>query len=136
MRKAKSCSAAPVASSTSTSTSTFTKLGADGRFLFTTDFGNSDYPPQLIAGDSAGNVFVGGDKMVGTATSWEVFVRRFDASGVEQNRWPIASDDRDVAYEMAVDASGAAIVVGDAAGTLPGQTAFGGHDAFVARISP
>jgi hypothetical protein len=91
-----------------------------------------------VALDSQGNVYVVGivsGALPGqtSAGSYDAFVRKYDARGVEQWTRQFGSADSDSADSVSVDESGNVYVAGEAAAALPGQPHAGAWDAFVRK---
>lgn len=93
-----------------------------------------------LAVDHLGSVYVVGQSE-GSFTAqhatvgWDAFLRKYDASGNEVWTRQFGGRGADIASAVAVDASGAAYVVGTTSSTLPGQTHAGSFDAFVRRYA-
>ncbi len=125
-----------VAGMSSESPSSLAKYDAAGDLVFGTDFGGADDFSTLSAAAPEGNAFVAGTTINGPISSYDLFVRRFDAAGAELGSWPLATDAYDAVSAIVADASGALLIVGETDGTLPGQVSSGRRDAFVARLVP
>jgi autotransporter-associated beta strand protein len=114
------------------------KYDADGNELWTRQFGTSGAAVAGVAVDASG-VYVVGDTR-GTlpgqtsAGGQDAFVRRYDADGNELWTRQFGTRGADVAFGVAVDASGV-YVAGFTEGTLPGQTSAGFIDAFVRKYA-
>jgi hypothetical protein len=91
-----------------------------------------------MALDLEGNAYVAGwtfgtlpgQRSAGTV---DAFVRKYDATGHEVWTRQFGSSERDFARAVATDHEGAAYVVGETWGALPGQIPAGGYDAFVRK---
>lgn len=114
-----------------------TRLGARGTEVFSITFGGGSDFPGLVAADALGRAFVvGSTQKSGTQDFWDGWVRLFDTTGAELESWPLASDGTDAPKAVVVDSTGALVIAGTTEGALPGQTHFGGKDAFLARVVP
>ncbi|RYZ42350.1 MAG: hypothetical protein EOO71_08370 [Myxococcaceae bacterium] len=88
----------------------------------------SDNVVQLVGYTSAP---LDGNPRVG---SFDAFLTRYDALGSKLGTRTLGSPAQDIAYGVAVDASGNTFVVGHTFGSLGGNTSAGGYDAFLARF--
>lgn len=117
-----------------------TKLDPDGTLLWTRQFGTTTI--DNVAGvvvDAAGNVFVVGNTWGAlpgqtNAGLTDAFVVRFDPNGVAVWTLQFGTPATDAGLGVAIDPAGYVLVAGVTAGTLPGQTHFGGADAFVVKL--
>ena len=114
------------------------RYDAAGDVLWTQQFGTSGTDQAIGVAVGASGVYVVGATSgsfpgYASAGNFDVFVRKYDANGNPQWTQQFGSTDFDIAYGVAVDASGV-YVVGQTFGTLPGQTSFGGADAFVSKF--
>jgi hypothetical protein len=138
------------------------KFSAAGAELWTRQFGSPNPDEALaVAVDGAGNIIVVGRTVVPDYSAPEnvtefgmlpgetppghsdAFVRKLSPAGVELWASQFGSPTSDEALAVAVDGTGNIIVAGvvgsgyDALNdVLPGQTAAGGADAFVRKLSP
>jgi len=116
------------------------KYDDSGNEIWTMQFGTSGLAYAYgVAVDAPGNVYVAGiisGALPGQTSSggYDAFARKYDDSGNEiwtkQFGGTLAYD---VAYGVAVDASGNVYVTGLPEGALPGQTSSGGYDAFARK---
>ncbi len=113
----------------------------DGRMLWTVQFGaeGGDFATD-VAVDGKGNVYVVGwsrGELKGqfNAISIHTFVHKFDGDG--QRLWArqLDAEGFDKATGVVVDTQGNAYVAGWVSGVLPGQSQFGGTDAFLAKYA-
>jgi len=93
---------------------------------------------EAVAVDASGHSYVVGQTfgvLPGQVSAGmiDAFARKYDAAGNEVWTRQFGTAERDFAKGIAVDASGGIWVVGQTFGALPGQTSFGGWDAFVRR---
>jgi hypothetical protein len=106
---------------------------------FTRQFGTTadDYG-YGVATDAGGNVYVAGftegtlDGQTSAGGS-DLFVVKYDASGVRQWTRQLGTAAEDVGLSVATDAGGNVYVAGYTAGALDGQTSAGGSDLFVVK---
>lgn len=114
---------------------------SDGRMLWTVQFGaeGGDFATD-VAVDGKGNVYVVGwsrGELKGqvNAISIHTFIHKFDGDG--QRLWArqLDAEGFDRATGVVVDTQGNAYVVGWISGVLPGQSQFGGTDAFLAKYA-
>jgi hypothetical protein len=118
------------------------KFSPAGIELWTSQFGSffNDWALGLAV-DGTGNIIAVG-YTEGTlpgqtaAGAGDAFVRKFGPAGVELWTSQFGSSAADGASGVAVDGTGNIIAAGDTWGTLPGQTAAGGDEAFVREFSP
>ncbi|MGH2829382.1 MAG: SBBP repeat-containing protein, partial [Actinomycetota bacterium] len=108
---------------------------------WTRQFGtaSSDYASG-VAADGSGNVYVAGttgDTLPGQTSSgdYDVYLRRYDASGNGVWTRQFGSASYDAAFGVAVDGLGNVSVAGLTLGALPGQTSSGDADAFALKWS-
>ncbi|WP_233602404.1 SBBP repeat-containing protein [Corallococcus sp. CA047B] len=66
--------------------------------------------------------------------SFSTHLPRYDALGTRLGTRTLGTPAQDIAYGVAVDASGNTFVVGQTFGSLGGNTSAGGYDAFLARF--
>jgi hypothetical protein len=109
---------------------------------WTAQFGTR-YPDDAkgVAIDPAGNVYVTGQtsgELPGqkAAGMIDVFLRRYDPAGHEVWTRQFGSYERDEPKGIALDGAGNVYVVGQTFGTLPGQSSYGGWDAFIRKYNP
>lgn len=90
----------------------------------------------VLVGYTNADLAPGGSHLGG----WDAFVAWFDARLPADERVTrivqFGTAEADFAHAVAVDANGAVWIAGSTFGTLPGQTAAGDRDAFVARFGP
>jgi hypothetical protein len=115
------------------------KYAPNGSVLWTRQFGTaSNDQASAVAVDSIGNVFVVGHTWGALSGAnkgqTDAFLRKFDSSGIVQWTRQFGTVTPDVATGVAVDGTGAAIVVGYTGGVLYG-TNYGGDDAFFRRYT-
>ncbi|HLF41426.1 MAG TPA: SBBP repeat-containing protein [Acidimicrobiia bacterium] len=115
------------------------KYDAAGAEIWTRQFGSSGGEgANSVAVDGAGNVFVVGSSratMPGqvSAGEYDPYLRKYDSTGAELWTRQFGSLDDDFAVDVAVDAAGESVVVGQTSGTFPGQTPAGQLDGFIRR---
>jgi len=96
---------------------------------------------KAVAVDGMGAVYVAGETF-GTLPgqtpggTLDAFVRKYGASGREDWTRQFGAWERDIAWGVALDRVGAAYVVGQTEGALPGQHSAGGWDAFIRKYDP
>ncbi len=117
------------------------KLSTTGTALWTRQFGTSGSEfANAVAVDASGNVFIAGQTSFTlggmSLTTYEVFVRILDGTGVTVWTDQRGTTDTDYALSVAPDGSGGAFVAGYTDGTWPGQTSAGSSDALLARFGP
>jgi hypothetical protein len=112
---------------------------ADGNELWTQQFGTDSTNDEAfgVAADATG-VFVAGTAggtLPGQASTGgqDAFVRKYDAAGTELWTRQLGTSERDLAYSVAVAATGV-YVAGGTYGTFPSQASAGRPDAFVAKL--
>jgi hypothetical protein len=119
------------------------KYDSAGNELWTRQFGStfSDITKTMRV-DGDGNVYVAG-KIFGTFPGQssiggdDVFVRKYDAAGIELWTRQIGSNGDDTVESLAVDSAGVVYLAGDTLGTFAGQTRVGGTtDAFIVKLDP
>jgi hypothetical protein len=116
------------------------KYDSAGNELWTRQFGSygAEYA-YGVAVDGNGCALVVGyteSALPGQTASgpYDAFIRKYDGAGNELwTRQFGSSSGVDIADGVAVDGNGCALVVGDASGTLPGQTSSGSCDAFIRK---
>ncbi len=113
------------------------KYDADGKELWTRQFGTASDDLALAISVAASGVYVAGwteGTLPGqtSAGSRDAFVRKYDADGKEVWTRQFGTASEDLAREITVAASGV-YVAGWTFGTLPGQTSAGRDDAFVRK---
>lgn len=117
-----------------------TVVAADGRSLWTRQFGTEAADlARGVATDGAGNVIVvgstGGDLASANAGGTDAFVRKYDAQGGELWTRQFGTDEADDATDVATDAYGNVLVVGVTSGDLAASNA-GGSDVFLRLYDP
>ena len=118
------------------------KYDGSGTELWTTQFGSADADYAVaVRSDTSGNLAVAGytaGKLPGqkAAGGNDPFVRKLDGKGADLWTFQFGSANRDEASSVAVDASGNIVIAGFTLGALPGQSALGQEDAFVAKFGP
>ncbi|MFQ5511853.1 MAG: FlgD immunoglobulin-like domain containing protein [Candidatus Krumholzibacteriia bacterium] len=123
------------------------KYDASGVHQWSRSFGGADRDLQVtVALDASGNVMVtggfrgtvnfGGGNLT-SAGIGDIFLAKYDASGVHQWSQRFGDTTADVGFGIAVDASGNAIVTGTFSGTVDfgggNLTSAGANDIFVAK---
>ncbi len=93
---------------------------------------------QNITSDSSGNVYVTGYTNGGldgntNAGSSDLFVVKYNSSGVKQWTKQLGSSAGDYGYSIASDSSGNVYVTGSTGGGLDGNTLVGGEDIFLIK---
>ncbi len=116
-----------------------TKYNSLGAWQWTSVLGTSrsDYAFGLAA-DDGGGLYVAGctyGNLGANSNSGrgDVFLAKFDASGVRQWTTLLGSAGNDAAYGVAADQSGAVYVAGSTSGSLVDDPNAGGMDAFLAK---
>ncbi len=89
------------------------------------------------ATDESNNVYVAGftTTRFSGAGGFDAFVAKYDAGGSQVWLKQLGSSKDDLAYGVAVDASGNVYVVGTTAGALPSASSAGNDDAFIAKYN-
>jgi hypothetical protein len=111
------------------------KYDASGSEAWRRQFGTSGFDRADAVAVNASGAYVAG-RTAGTfpgqtsAGSTDAFVRKYDSSGIDAWTRQFGTSSDDLAFGIAVDASGI-FVVGRTGATLPGQTSAGAADAFV-----
>ncbi len=118
-----------------------TKYTSDGTKLWTKQFGSiyDDYGCDLTI-DDLGNVYVvgntcgsfDGNQNVG---SYDIFLTKYDSSGVKLWTCQFGSVSGDYATSIAVNSSGEVFIAGYTSGGIDEKTNAGGSDAFLAKYS-
>lgn len=115
------------------------RYDAGGAHGWTRQFGSSSNDfPNGVATDGAGNVYVTGQTLGAlpgqtSSGSYDAFVRRYSASGVEGWTRQFGSGSYDGAYGVATDGNGSIYIAGITGGTLSGEASAGSYDAYVRR---
>ena len=131
----------PGQTSTGGSDAYIRKYDSSGNVLWTQQFGSGlGTTAYGVAVDASGNAFVVGDTfgaLPGQISSGrdDAFICKFDSSGNLLWTQQFGTGGNDLAQGVAVDASGDALVVGYTSGIFPGQTYYGGQDAFVCKFN-
>ena len=118
------------------------KYDGDGNEVWTRQFGSeSDDDALSVAVDGTGSPYVTGrarGPLPGQTWSGDrdVFLRKYDASGIDLWTRQFGTTLRDEANGVAVDANGFAYIVGESRGALSGQTSAGNGDIFVRHYDP
>jgi len=115
------------------------KYDANGSELWTRQFGSASTDDALAAAGGAAGVFVAGFTMGAlpgqvSAGMADAFVRCYDANGGEQWSLQFGTSTTEAARGVSAGASGA-YLAGFSFGVLPGQTAAGFQDAYLARLA-
>jgi len=118
------------------------KYSPVGTVLWTRQIGTtSNDQAWCVATDSLGNVFIagrtGGSLAAGSLGFDDIFLIKLNTNGVIvwQRQFGTASGDNVSANCLVVDSTGAAIVVGQTPGSLPGFFNAGGEDGFIRKYS-
>ena len=121
------------------------KYDSAGNEVWTRQFGSAPFPPGYerptrVALDGAGNVYVAGSTVGAlpgqtAAGDFDAFVRKYDSAGTEVWTRQLANAGVDEAKGVAVDSTGNVYMAGDTNSVFPGQTAAGGLDVFIAKLS-
>ena len=114
------------------------KLDLDGNVVWIRQFGSAAYDKAHALACDGDGVYVAG--RAGSALpnqshngSADVYVRRYTADGDEVWTEQFGTATADVAYGIAVDATGI-YVAGKVSGALPGQQHWGGSDCFLRKL--
>jgi len=116
------------------------KYDGEGNELWTRQFGTSiDDHAGGVAVDGSGNVYVAGytyGALPGQENlgDGDAFVRKYDGAGNELWTRQFGTSGDDYAIGVAVNTSGSVYVAGITGATLPGQTSWGGSDAFLVKF--
>jgi len=112
-----------------------------GTPLWTLQFGTAAFDEtRLVAADGLDHIYVGGyteGSFAGftAAGAGDAFVSQLDAvTGAVNWTFQIGSSAYDYSLGLAADSLGNVYLGGRTEGALPGQTAFGGNDAFVLKL--
>jgi uncharacterized protein (TIGR03437 family) len=113
------------------------KYSFDGTEVWTKQFGTSANEQAYAVAAGSGFVVVAGQAALAlpgqTAFGGaDAFVREYDTDGTERWTRQFGTSGGDVAYGVAIDASGV-YTGGDTSGTFPGQSQVGNLDAFVQK---
>ena len=114
-----------------------TKIGADGTYQWTRQFGGDEGAvAEAVTVDRTGAVWITGKANVpGTTFLSDVFIRRFTDDGQEIWADYLFSDARDIGYGIAVDDDLTCYIAGWTDGSLVGPS-HGGTDGFVVAYTP
>ena len=123
-------------------TDAFVRLyGAAGEDLWIHQFGTPRTDDAWsVAADADGNTYVAGtteQRLPGQhwAGEADIYVRRYNPSGVEMATRQIGGPDRDLAFAVAVDGNGTPHVAGGTFGALPGgRPSAGARDAYALTL--
>jgi acyl-CoA thioesterase FadM len=113
------------------------KYDSSGVKQWTQQLGSSNFDyGHDIATDSSGNVYVTGSTWGGldgntNAGSEDLFVVKYDSSGVKQWTQQLGTSEEDIAFGITSDSSGNVYVTGSTTGGLDGNSTAGGWDLFV-----
>lgn len=116
------------------------KFNGTGTLLWSSQIGTASTDNAAgVAVDPAGNVYVTGytfGDLDGNASagSSDIFLIKYDSSGVKQWSRQLGSAGLDVATGIAIDGTGNLFVAGRTDGSLDGSANAGGLDAFVAKF--
>lgn len=116
-----------------------TKYDTSGTRLWTRQLGSaaSDYA-NSITSDAAGNIYVAGytwGALDGQASAGgtDLFITKYNASGVKQWTRQLGTAENDVAYAISSDSAGNIYAAGGTAGALDGQSNAGSSDLFITK---
>lgn len=114
------------------------KYDVNGQALWTRQFGTPDYDDVLGIAVSAQGVYVAGNTKGAlpgqlNAGDYDIFIRKFDPSGVAEWTQQLGGKGHDELLGIAVDASGV-YTAGVTDGALPGQRSKGSFDAFIVKL--
>lgn len=95
---------------------------------------------KAVTVDSGGNVYVTGDTNENDVDPFhpgnvDVFLAKYNSSGLQQWRHLISSTEGDFGYGLAADTNGDIFITGHTGGNLNGNTNAGGADAFIVKYS-
>ncbi len=117
------------------------KYDSAGVKQWTRQLGTASYDEaQGVATDASGNVYVAGYTSGGldgntNAGASDLFLVKYNSSGVKQWTRQLGTAAGDSAYDVSTDASGNVYVAGHTSGGLDGNTNAGGLDVFLARYN-
>ena len=117
------------------------KYNSSGTKQWTQQLGNSRGQRALgVATDSSGNVYVAGHtggELDGNSSAGndDLFVVKYNSSGIKQWTKQLGTWDGDFAYGVATDSSGNVYVAGNTFGGLDGNWSAGGYDLFVVKYN-
>lgn len=116
------------------------KYDSAGNDLWTRQFGSpNDTYVTAVAADASGAVYVTGyllGALLGQSWSggWDIFIRKYDASGNELFTRQLGTSSNDTAWSMALDPSGGILLGGFTQGAFPGYLKTGIVDGLVLRL--
>ena len=118
------------------------KYNSSGVKQWTQQFGTSDSDyGNGITSDSSGNVYVTGytygglDDNLNESGSYDLFVVKYNSSGVKQWTQQLGTSSSDVGQGITSDSSGNVYVTGYTKGDLDGNTSAGSYDLFVVKYN-
>ena len=115
------------------------KYNSSGTQQWTQQIGTSSADYAFgITSDSSGNVYVTGSTRGGLdgntfAGSEDLFVVKYDSSGVKQGTQQLGTAEEDIAIGITSDPSGNVYVTGYTGGSLDGNTNAGSEDLFIVK---
>ena len=117
------------------------KYAGDGSELWTGQFGSRRFDLAWdVAVDGTDSLYIAGwtqGALPGRSSlgRFDAFVRRYDGDGRELWTNQFGTEEDEVASDLAIDGAGNLYAVGYTKGSLPGQTGYGGLDAYVVKIA-
>jgi hypothetical protein len=116
------------------------KFDSSGNRVFIQQFGtNQDDIGYGVVVDNSGNIYItGSTKGILGSSSFglqDVFLAKFNSSGVNQFIVQFGSDRDDVGYSIALSGTDNIYITGSTAGNLPGNTSSGLTDIFLAKFN-
>jgi hypothetical protein len=117
-----------------------TKFDSSGNRIFTQQFGtNQDDIGYGVIADNSGNLYITGSTrgILGSSSFGllDVFLAKFNSSGVNQVIVQFGSDQDDVGYSIGLYGSDNIYITGSTGGNLPGNTSSGLTDIFLAKFN-